>query len=94
MNFAGVPAMPLLEARFYPRSKTDPTFVVVGQVRCDGPRTSIIPAELSSRAVRPFDADGLHSKLKFLVACATMDPHGELLRIRSDFWAFVPVEPG
>lgn len=86
--------MPLLEARFYPRSKTDPAFVVVGHVRCDGPRTSIVPAELSRRAVRPFDADGLHSKLRFLVACATGEPYAELLRMRSDFWVFVPAEPG
>jgi hypothetical protein len=81
--------MPVLEARFYPRSKADPSFVVVGRVICEGTRTSIIPADLTARMVRPFDAGGLQSKLQFLVACASADPFRELTLMRSDFWAFV-----
>lgn len=85
--------MPVLEARFYPRSKTDPSFVVVGRVVCDGGRTSIVPVDFSARAVRPFDADGLHSKLRFLVACAGVEPYVELMQMRSDFWVFVDAGP-
>jgi hypothetical protein len=81
--------MPTLEARFYPRSKAEPSFVVVGRVVLGHGSTSIEPAKLPPQTVSPFDSDGLHLKLKFIVQCATNDPYPELLNLRSDFWAFV-----
>jgi len=81
--------MRILEARFYPRSKAEPSFVVVGRVVLNGGPAAIETTELPARTVRPFDADGLQLKLKFIVDCATGDPYPELLSLRSDFWAFV-----
>ena len=86
--------MPILEARFYPRSKADPSFVVVGRVMLEDGLVAIEPASLSQRSISPFDGDGLQLKLRFIVDCATTDPYPELLHLRSDYWAFVdPTRP-
>jgi hypothetical protein len=80
--------MPILEARFYPRSKSEPSFAVVGRVVLKDGRAAIEPAPLTPRTISPFDGDGLHLELKFIVECATNDAYAEL-NLRSDFWAFV-----
>lgn len=86
--------MPILEARFYPRSKAEPSFVVVGRVVLEDGRAAIEAAQLPARTISPFDGDGLQLKLKFIVDCATNDPYLELLHLRSDFWAFVDPSRG
>jgi hypothetical protein len=84
----------LLEARFHPGSKASPDAVIVARVVCEGKKPSIEPAEVPARAVRPFDANRLLEKLRFLVTSTGPDPFGELLRLRSDFWSFRDISSG
>src|SRR5690349_18542565 len=57
----------VLEARFHPTSRSNPAFVVVGRVLCDGARATIERADVPAAKVRPFDALRLYEKLEFLV---------------------------
>ena len=99
MSWGTVLALPervqVLEARFYPRTKTVPTFVVVANVICDRRRATITGEVAHSAEVKPFDLGGLLTKLRFLVDAAVPEPGPELLSLRSQFWSFVevPTEP-
>ena len=81
--------MRVLEARFHPTSKSNPSFVVVGRVRCEGSRATIERADVPHAAVRPFDAAKLHEKLEFLVMSVLGDRARGLLELQSGFWSFV-----
>ena len=83
--------MQVLEVRFYPRTKTVPDFVVVANVICDKRRATIARELARSTEVKPFDLDGLLTKLRFLVDAAVQEPGPELLSLRSQFWSFVEV---
>jgi hypothetical protein len=79
----------VLEARFHPTSRSNPAFVVVGRVLCDGARATIERADVPAAKVRPFDALRLYEKLEFLVMSMIGDPARGLLQLRSGFWSFV-----
>jgi hypothetical protein len=80
-----------LEARFYPASKANAAFVVVGRVLCDDGKASIERVAVAPDAVRPFDASRLHEKLEFFVLTTTGDRYRGLLSLRSRFWSFEPI---
>ena len=82
----------VLEARFHPTSRSNPAFVVVGRVFCDGVRATIERVEVPASKVRPFDALRLYDKLEFLVMSVTGDPARGLLQLRSGFWSFVETQ--
>jgi hypothetical protein len=79
----------VLEARFHPTSRSNPTFVVVGRVLCDGARATIERVAVPAAKVRPFEAPRLYAKLEFLVMTVIGDPARGLLELRSGFWSFV-----
>jgi hypothetical protein len=83
--------MKILEARFHPQSKHGSIVVTVGRVVCDGKRASIVPFAVHAPMVRPFDSDGLITKLQFLVDSSIPEPYDRLTTLRSDFWSFVDV---
>jgi len=91
MSFAWMLVVQILEARFYPRSKAVSSFVIVAKIICDRSQVSIESERVAARAVEPFQWDGLLAKLQFLVDSAIPDTCGDLLRLRSDFWSFVPI---
>jgi hypothetical protein len=88
MDLATCGDVRVLEARFHPKSKAGREVVIVGRIICEGARASIEPAEVSPRALKPFDSVRLLEKLRFLLATTADDPFKELPRLRSDFWSF------
>lgn len=86
--------MKVLEARFHPWSKNGGSAVVVGRIRCGEGRPLVEPIEVSPHAIRPFDGVGLIAKLRFLVESTGSNPCDELVRLRSNYWSFVEVNPG
>jgi hypothetical protein len=82
----------VLEARFYPSTRSNPISVVVGRVICDGRRARIERVEVPPAAVRPFDSARLHEKLEFIVMSVVGDPARGLLQLRSGFWSFVETQ--
>lgn len=80
--------MKVLEARFHPRSKAHAGSVVIGRVIRQNDRVFIEPADVSERAVRPFDLQALLRKLRLLVDTNTPAAFDLLTSFRSDFWSF------
>jgi hypothetical protein len=78
----------ILEARFYPGSKSAPNAVVVGRVLCEGRTARIEPVPVRPESVRPFDPTALIGKLEFIVAAAAGDVFDALVKVRSGFWSF------
>jgi hypothetical protein len=85
--------MRILEARFYPDSKSGPSSVVVGRVHCEGTSARIETCSLRPDAIRPFEPTALFDKLEFLVGSAVGDTFHALLRLKSGFWSFEEVPP-
>ena len=81
--------MRVLEARFYPGSKSAQVSVVVGRLLCDGPRAIIEPTPFSSAAVAPFDPVSVLDKLEYMIGSVVGDRFNALIAHRSKFWAFV-----
>jgi hypothetical protein len=81
----------ILEARFHPHSKKAGVALAVARVSCDGARASIEALPISRRQLRPFDPDGLITKLNFLVHSALPRPYQGLVALRSDYWSFVEI---
>ena len=83
--------MRILEARFHPRSKSTPSYVVVGRVVCHGARASLELETVRSHSLEPFDWEGLLKKLECLIEAAHPDPAKGLLGLKSEFWSFAEV---
>ena len=81
--------MRVLEARFYPGSKSAQVSVVVGRLLCDGARAIIEPTPFSAAAVAPFDPVSVLDKLEYMIGSVVGDPFAALIAHRSGFWAFV-----
>jgi hypothetical protein len=88
----------VLEARFFPESKSAQAFMTVGRVQCERDRTVIEPAVIRLKAVKPFDSSWLYQTLEFLVETVigevlNSDPFDSLLALPSEFWSFVEAPP-
>jgi hypothetical protein len=86
--------MRVLEARFYPRQRSDPGFVVVGHLVWRGHRQREVPI------LRPAPSMGeaagpttMLSKLQYLVRATAPQSFERLQALRSRFWSFVDVTP-
>lgn len=80
--------MRVLEARFYPRRRSQPDFVLVGYLVWDTKRPQGRP--LVQPAVSAPSAP-LISKLVYLLNLTKPDCFERLQSLRSDFWSFVDV---
>ena len=80
--------MRVLEARFHPRRRGQPDFVMVGYLiwRDEGKRAR--PVFEPARATI---ADAVFSKLRYLVELTEPGSFERLQSLRSDFWSFVPI---
>jgi hypothetical protein len=80
--------MRVLEARFYPRRKTQPDFVLIcylvwgGHHLCKQPVVQPATSSLSGPLI---------SKLRYLLNLTKPDCFERLQSLRSDFWSFVDV---
>jgi hypothetical protein len=81
--------MRVLEARFHPRRKDRPDFVMVGYLiwRSDRPRA--LPV---FEPALPSPPDPVVSKVRYLVVVTHPDSFERLQSLRSQFWSFVPVQ--
>jgi hypothetical protein len=93
MTLASSRVVKILEARFYPGSKSGLVSVVIGRVFCEGRTAKIEPKRFSAETVRPFEPVELYDKLEFLVGSAIGDTFHSLVKLRSGFWSFTEI-PG
>jgi hypothetical protein len=85
--------MRILEARFHPQKKSGTALVVVGRIRCEGPRTWLEPAEVVARdGLDGTAVAAMRDKLRYLVETSGPQPFERLLRLTSDFWSFVEIQ--
>jgi hypothetical protein len=84
--------MRVLEARFHPRQKVAPDFVVVGHVVWDedvlGDRPTVQP---STSLMREGSPATMLVKLQYLVAVTVPGTFERLQALRSQFWSFVEI---
>src|SRR4029079_1292207 len=85
-------AMRVLEARFHPRQKDQPEFIVVGSLVWSKGEQSERPIFQPSNATSIPDATVI--KLRYLLAATTPDSFRGLQSLRSQFWSFVEVPRG
>ena len=80
--------MRVLEARFYPRRRGQPDFVMVGYLiwRDEGQRERPV-----FEPARETIADAVFSKLRYLVEVTEPGSFERLQSLRSEFWSFVPI---
>jgi hypothetical protein len=81
--------MRVLEARFHPRRRGQPDFVMVGYLIWRSERRGARPVFEPARASVP---DPVRSKVRYLVVITQPDSFERLQSLRSQFWSFVPVE--
>jgi len=82
-------AMRVLEARFHPRQKQEPEFVVVGRLVWQTAEQSERPIFQPSNAASVPDATAI--KLRYLLAVTAPDSFHGLQTLRSQFWSFVEI---
>jgi hypothetical protein len=80
--------MRVLEARFYPRRKSQPDFVLVGCLVWSGKNLRQRPVVQMGTAA---PAGPFVSKLLYLLDVTEPDCFDRLQSLRSDFWSFVDV---
>jgi len=78
--------MRMLEARFHPRQKDQPEFIVVGRLVWSNAEPSERPIFQPSNASLP---DATVIKLRYLLAVTAPDCFRGLMTLRSQFWSFV-----
>ena len=86
--------MRVLEARFHPRQKVAPEFVVVGHVVWEegvlGDRPTVQP---SASLMREGSPATMLVKLQYLVAVTVPETFERLQTLKSRFWSFVEITP-
>lgn len=80
--------MRVLEARFYPRRRGQPDFVMVGYLIWRDERQRERPV---FEPARETVADAVFSKLRYLVEVTEPGSFERLQSLRSEFWSFVPI---
>jgi hypothetical protein len=80
--------MRVLEARFYPRRRGQPDFVMVGYLVWRDERQRERPVFEPARATI---AEAVFSKLRYLVDMTEPGSFERLQSLRSEFWSFVPI---
>lgn len=81
--------MRVLEARFHPRRRGQPDFVMVGYLVWRGGRQQARPVFEPARAAVP---SPVVSKLQYLIDMTEPGSFERLQSLRSDFWSFVPIQ--
>ncbi|HTA21323.1 MAG TPA: hypothetical protein VK989_18655 [Polyangia bacterium] len=94
MFLAFLERMRVLEARFHPRQKVAPEFVVVGHVVWEegalGDRPTVQP---SASLMRDGSPATMLVKLQYLVAVTVPETFERLQTLKSRFWSFVEIPP-
>lgn len=85
--------MKVLEARFFPLSKSLGPPVAIAEVVCDGPEATVRPLDIAKVGVGPFKGEALMTRLKLLIGSSVSDPYEGLTGLRSEYWSFVEVNP-
>ena len=80
--------MRVLEARFYPRRRGQPDFVMVGYLVWRDERQRERPV---FEPARETIAEAVFSKLRYLVDMTEPGSFERLQSLRSEFWSFVPI---
>ena len=83
--------MRMLEARFHPRRRGQPDFIMVGYLVWRDERRRERPVFEPARAAVP---DPVLSKLQYLIDMTEPGSFERLQALRSEFWSFVPIQAG
>ena len=83
------PSMRMLEARFHPRRRGQPDFIMVGYLIWRSAQQRERPVFEPARAAVP---SPVVSKLQYLIDMTEPGSFERLQSLRSEFWSFVPIQ--